>query len=126
MLIRKNLVHEQYEGFTCMDPSRTQAQFRDECDVNLIIDRFVNNGIPLPVRQDAFYGDFESMPTDFAEMCKIVEDARQQFAALPSNVRSRFDNDPIKLVEFMQDKNNLAEAVKLGLVTEQKTDKAEE
>lgn len=118
MDIRVNLIHEPSPGFECMDPSRTQQQFKEECDVNNIIERYVNAGIPITERTDAIYGDFADMPQDFGEMVNIVNDARQKFADLPSNIRDRFDNDPIKLVEFMQDETNLAEAVKLGLVAQ--------
>jgi hypothetical protein len=36
--------------------------------------------------------------------------------ALPANIRSRFDNDPAKLIDFMENPANREEAESLGLV----------
>jgi len=35
--------------------------------------------------------------------------------ALPSDVRKRFSNDPAELIDFLADKKNDEEAIKLGL-----------
>jgi phage internal scaffolding protein len=36
--------------------------------------------------------------------------------ALPAQIRSRFDNDPAKLIDFLENEQNHDEAIKLGLV----------
>ena len=41
--------------------------------------------------------------------------AQEQFAALDAAVRSRFDNDPAKFLEFTADPANADEMVKMGL-----------
>ena len=37
--------------------------------------------------------------------------------ALPAQIRSRFENDPAKLIDFLDNSENLDEAIKLGLVS---------
>ena len=46
--------------------------------------------------------------------------AQQSFESLPSELRGRFENDPAKLIDFLSDERNNAEAVKLGLKLERK------
>lgn len=45
---------------------------------------------------------------------KLIE-AQVQFAGLPARVRSRFNNEPYQLLRFVEDPQNHAEAVLLGL-----------
>lgn len=117
MLIRKNFVHEPSEGFTCLTPSRTQAQFKDECDVNNILRNYVSTGVLTHTNErEALYGDFSEVPQDYGEALAVVEEAKAKFDALPSEVRHRFDSDPLKMVQFLQDEKNREEAIKLGLV----------
>lgn len=98
-------------------PTMTQQHFKDECDINVIVDRYKVTGVlgdPLDTRTPV-YGDFSSMP-EFIDAQNIIARASEQFASLPSDVRKRFDNNPALMLEFLQDENNREEAVKLGLV----------
>lgn len=54
----------------------------------------------------------------YHEMLCKVEEVQGQFAGLPSRVRRRFANNPEQLIKFLEDPNNLPEAVKLGLIDE--------
>ncbi|CAK0755313.1 hypothetical protein CCP3SC15_2050005 [Gammaproteobacteria bacterium] len=99
-------------GVDCsVEPSRTKQSFRDECDINVIMERLVpgDEGGPPPV-----YGDFSSV-TDFQQSMEIIAEAQQQFEVLPSRVRERFANDPARMLAFLDDASNLKEAVELGL-----------
>ncbi len=118
MIIRKNLVHEPSEGYTCMTPSRTDQSQKDECDVNVIITNYVNTGIlrhtnPNPPQ----FGDFSMMPSDYGEALALIQRSEEEFMKLPSEVRDKFDNKPGNLIKFLQEEKNVDEAVKLGLVT---------
>lgn len=97
------------------EPSRTQQQFANSCDINNIMKQYNNNmsQIQEPVR--GFYGDFSSAPDFFTARNSICQ-AQESFDKLPSHVRERFDNDPGKLLQFLDNKNNQDEAIKLGLV----------
>ena len=69
------------------------------------------------ISQNARYGDF-SQVTDYQNSLNVVKHAQDQFAALSSTVRKRFDNDPAKFLEFATDPSNLSEMVSLGLATQ--------
>jgi len=97
------------------EPSMTQQQFADECDVNNILKSYTEIGHMRPNPQSQLiYGDFSAI-TDFQEAIHTVRNAQSAFDALPAKIRSRFENNPSKLVEFCKDSANLPEAIKLGL-----------
>ena len=123
MEIRKNLVHVPSVGFDCVSPSRTQQQFKEECDVNNILRNYVNTGV-LTHTSDIppVFGDFSQMPEDYGEALALIAKSKEQFEMLPSEVRERFDNKPVNLVNFLQDEKNREEAVKLGLVNAPKVE----
>lgn len=98
-------------------PGRTKQSFKDQCDINTIMARALKTGqFPLTTRQGR-YADLSSLP-DFKTALDIVVQGQSYFNALPSAIRDRFSNDPAQLLEFLNDKKNLEEAVKLGLVVE--------
>lgn len=99
-------------------PSMTKQEFKNDCDINRIMAKYKVTGV-LPVGMGiGRYGDFSGVE-DFQQAQEIIIQAETQFAALPSAVRDRFDNSPLKLLEFIADKSNLAEAKKLGLLKEE-------
>lgn len=103
-------------GLACpAGSSLTQQQFKDECDINVMVKRF--GGVPPPpVGVDlGRFADFSSAP-DYFEAQQLLVRARAQFDALPAVVRRRFGNDPQQLLAFVSDKANLAEARELGLL----------
>lgn len=106
-------------GLTFEKPSLTQQHFKDECDINLIIKRFTKNDLALmAMMSDMRYGDY-STPVDFHEAMNIVIRAQEQFDSLPSSVRDKFDNDPVKMLDFVSKKENIEESVRLGLLNKQ-------
>lgn len=117
MEIRKNLVYKPFVGLDCISPSRTQQQFKEECDVNNILRNYVNTGV-LTHTSDILpeFGDFTQVPEDYGEALALIARSEEQFGMLPSEVRERFDNKPVNLVKFLQDEKNRDEAIKLGLV----------
>lgn len=98
--------------------SRTKQSFKDECDINAIVRRFVKTGdvSVLQVRaRGAMYGDVSDVG-DLQRAYSLVDAAREGFSALPAKVRERFKNSPVELLEFLLDRENFREAVDLGLV----------
>lgn len=94
---------------------RTKQSFKDECDINRIMARFAKTGLIEHLSQRApTFGDIQDI--DFQGCMDIVAFAREQFAALPSELRDRFANDPGRLLDFLQNPENKAEAEKLGLL----------
>lgn len=102
----------------CSQGGRTKQSFGPECDINVLMRRYLQGG-ELPVGVGvATYGDF-SGPADLMDAYELVKRAELQFASLPSDVRERFKNRPANFLAFVQDKNNQAEAKKLGLLEEE-------
>ena len=94
--------------------SLTKQSFKDSCDVNLIMKRFVKTG-QLPQNDSKpFYGDFCSVGDYHTAMCRII-DSNAAFDRLDAKIRARFENDPAQLLAFLEDSANLAEAVELGI-----------
>lgn len=94
---------------------RTQQQFKDEADINVIVRRFGLTGqMPETVRVP-HSGDFTGI-VDFQGAMNAVVQAREAFMELPAELRARFDNSPQKLMVFVADGNNRAEAERLGLI----------
>lgn len=103
-------------GLAC-DPKdcMTQQQFAEECDINTIVKRFGLTGeLPDDFRMPVS-GDFTDV-VDFHTAMNMVRASQEAFMSLPAEVRYRFNNDPGRLMEFLDDERNRDEAVKLGLV----------
>lgn len=101
-------------GLECLDPTRAQQNMRDETDINVLVKRFAG-GMPIPA--PAAVAEFvdASAGFDFQQAMNQVVEAQRAFMDLPSNIRDRFANDPAKLIDFLADGRNQAEAAFLGL-----------
>lgn len=94
--------------------SLTKQSFKDECNINKIMDRFQRSGaIDHYTTRSHEYGD-TSAP-DYLEANLIIANANTMFEELPSSIRAKFENDPAKFLEFVQDDKNAQEMVSLGL-----------
>lgn len=97
------------------EEGRTKQSFKAECDINNIMARFQKTGVLAFANQhEARYGDVTGV--DFAEAMRIVADARSMFADMPARLRDRFQNDPARFLEFVQNPANKEEARALGLL----------
>jgi phage internal scaffolding protein len=102
-------------GLACEEPSLAQQHYKEECDINTILQKFSITGILPDMPVSPRYGDFTGI-NDYHTALNRVIAAQEEFEALPAQIRARFDNDPAKLIEFLQDDNNRAEAEELGIV----------
>lgn len=101
----------------CEDPSLTQQNFKDEVDINVMLEKFKVTGMmPQAVRLPS-YGDFTGV-ADYRTAIEAVRKADSAFMELPAAIRARFDNDPQKFLGFVSDSKNREEAIKLGLIPE--------
>ena len=98
-----------------MDASKTQQEFKDECDINMIIDKFGPDLSSGANRQPTF-GDFTAVD-DFQSAMELVADAQYQFDTLPAALRKRFDNDPNAFIEWF-DQASPDELKEAGLINE--------
>lgn len=100
------------------EPSLTQQQYAEECDINNIVKRYANDPATwrmLTEGKKGVYADFSEIK-DYQQMLNQVIHAQEAFMTLPASIRARFRNDPGSLLEFLQDPNNREEAVELGLI----------
>lgn len=96
-------------------PSLTDQSFKDECDINLIMEK-VLKGHPVSHinTNEAFYGDVSEIP-DFTTATQMILDADNAFMALPAKIREQFKNDPAEFIEFCQNPDNNEALIKMGL-----------
>ena len=96
--------------------SRTQQQFKDVTDVNLIIAKYrKGEEITHVNRKAGVYADVSQI-SDFQQALDKVLEAQHAFSTINAETRLRFQNDPAKFIEFLRDPNNEEEAIKMGLV----------
>lgn len=115
-----NARDEEHVGITFVQPSVAQQHFKQESDVNYIVNRYLQTGQwenvserpPVYADMSAFDGDM-----DLIRAYEAVERAEDGFMRLPSDLRKKLDNDPSKLVSWLSDESNRADAVKFGLFT---------
>lgn len=97
-------------------PSLTIQAPALDCDINEIVRRFGIGETQLPPAPDpTAYGDLSDLP-DLRAVLDLARDATERFYGLPSRIRTRFENDPAKLWDFVNDPQNDEEAVELGLL----------
>jgi len=109
-----DLVSEE-TGLVC-DPEggMTQQQFKEEADINTLVQRFGLTGeLPENVRVPQ-YGDFTGI-SDYQEAMNAVRKADEAFMELPAELRERFAHDPQRLLQFVADEKNADEALRMGL-----------
>jgi len=103
-------------------PSMTRQSEMDACDIHNILKQYSQQGFEQLVRDNAArgqYADLTSLP-DYQDALNTVIAAQDAFAALPSQVRERFLNDPARFVQFLADPANQDEAIRLGLMPDPK------
>lgn len=102
-------------GLECKDPTMAQQQFKEETDINTLLERF-GIGAQMPENPRVpMFGDFTEVK-DFQSAMNSVREAETAFLELPAKVRARFENDPQQLMEFMEFRENREEAARLGLL----------
>ncbi len=105
----------QETGLECKDPSLAQQHMKDECDINVIVERFgVTGRIPVTAIEPS-YGDFSGV-SDYHDALNRIKAADEAFMALPAKVRAKFDHDPNALLQFLQNDDNRNEAIEIGLI----------
>jgi len=98
------------------EPTMTVQSDTAETNINTIIER---------ARVSGFYSSRNSKEPIYLDCSNIgdyqacldhVKIAQEAFDSLPARVRDRFMNNPTKMVEFVSNPSNRAEAQELGLL----------
>lgn len=92
--------------------SMTQQHFKDECDINNILKAY-RGKVPAS-DEPAFFMD--CTVNDLQSAYEIAEDIGSRFDSLDSEVRAKFNNNPLELLEFVHNADNQTAAVELGLL----------
>lgn len=115
MKIKKRYDRPDNVELITSEDSLVQQQFAESTRVRNILDKFMRTGMidsnPLPPR----YEDVSEVQ-DYQSAMNLLVSVQGHFDALPSKIRDRFGNDPEKYLAFINDPNNLDEAVELGLL----------
>ncbi|WP_157941802.1 hypothetical protein [Escherichia coli] len=105
-------------GIVFEEPTMTQQHFRDECDVNKIVERAIRTGdttVFTSAQRAEFYD--ASAVTDYADAMALIDDVNDDFNSLPSATRALFGNNVKQYVEFMSNPRNWDKARELGLLS---------
>lgn len=113
--------YKSSDGHTYEEPSITQQQFKNDADINYIVQMYDSTGVyPNAVGTDQrspMFGDFANLPENAQDAYNQILDARHNFDRLPLEIRQRFNYDPAAFLEFVQNPNNIDELVAMGLAT---------
>lgn len=110
------VVHDPVDLHFGDEPSRTRQEFADECDINILMQRFERTGVISHVAQaEPMYLDLSEGVPDLMTALETVRAAEAAFMSLPASVRKEFDNDAIKFVAFAEDPDNLGKLREWGL-----------
>lgn len=102
-------------AFRVEGESLTHQEFKEECDINTIINRFGIGVNPIVPQEWVTDVDISEAATDYQSAMNQLLAAQAQFMSLPASIRSEFQNDPGKFVAFASDPENLPKMVELGL-----------
>lgn len=110
--------YEEKQGIIFKEPTMTIQSEKDNCDINVIMNRYATCGTPLPVRSDGVEPMFADVSElgDYMENFNRCKQAEEMFNALPSALRKELDNNPANLIPFIQDKKNESRCIEYGLI----------
>lgn len=109
--------HHKSKGISFEDsPSMTKQEFVKECDINNIISKYHKTGVMDNAKSsEQYYQDVSEYPS-FEEAIQYTLTAKESFMGLDPNLRKRFNNDPQRLLNFLEDPKNKKEGQELGLL----------
>ncbi|WNK14534.1 MAG: internal scaffolding protein [Microvirus sp.] len=111
-------VHSNLHSTTFDDVSLTSQNDVQQSDINYIVKQFgLTHELPYG-RSIPEYADYTDIPNDYHAARQYIDELNDAFMAYPAEIRSRFENNPANLLDFLNDNNNRDEALQLGFITE--------
>jgi len=96
-------------------PRLTEQHHISKCDIRRIVKSANKTGMIDHYASGAAYQDMLDIP-DFKSAMDRIAQAKSTFASMPAKIRSKFQNDPARFVEYCLSEATPNEAlVKLGL-----------
>ena len=95
-------------GLVCQDPHLTKQSFKDQCDINRVLDR-AKRGASLSHLENyqGEYGDFSDWDENtYQDMLLDISRANSVFYDLPAELRAEYGNNPGKFFSFVNDPAN--------------------
>ena len=109
-------------SFETEGESLTEQQFAEESQILNKIRKYDSQGFFDSInRNPAQYNDFTQVK-DLADAIDQIEQARDAFQTIPSDIRKKFNNSPSEFFDFASKESNYDELVKLGLATQKIVD----
>lgn len=97
-------------------PSLTDQQYKDDCDVNTIIERGKKTGqVNHIAKIQGQFADVSEISDLHSSMIKM-QHATEAFNKLPLKIKRRFDYDMKQLLSFLDNPQNRNEAIELGII----------
>ena len=95
----------------------TDQSYKKSSDINNIMKQYQKTGLLLePNKAFAKYVDnTTAIPLEDAH--RLVNEAKELFYELPSQLRKQMDNDPMQLESFIQNPENRDQLLKYGLIS---------
>lgn len=107
---------EQTIGVLFTEPSRTQQQFADEADINILVENALRTGdTSVFTPPDMDYLDLSDVG-DYQASLDYLNDINENFRELPATIRAKFNNNPAEYADFVVNPANLDECVELGIL----------
>lgn len=105
--IRDVYVEHEPVDLICADDGMTRQEFKDECDINVLMATYERNGsLNHFNRMSPQYLDVTDVP-DLPRAIAMMEAAETAFMTLPASVRREFDNSAVNFVAFAENPANL-------------------
>jgi len=100
------------------DSRWTKQAFKDECDINNIMGRYIASG-EIPALNQTAPQYLDTTGLEFQQAMEFVAGAQSMFEELPSSIRNRFQNDPASFLDFCSMEKNRPELAAMGLLRDE-------
>lgn len=104
------------------EESKTKQSFKDQCNINKIVDRFQRTGV-LPATQNALPRFMDVPQTDLLSALNLVREAESLFYQVPAQIRKKVNNNPVEFLQFIQNPDNMDTLDECGLLNKEATDR---
>lgn len=105
----------------CSQGGLTDQSFKNDADINIIVERFNKTGILPSIERKSYFADVTEIPT-LEQAFDIVDKAREEFGKLPAEVRRKMGDNPANLENFINDEDNTEFLKKHGVLIEKTPD----
>lgn len=116
--MENNLRKRRRVAISDFDETLTEQSHSKHCNIGNILNKYKKTGMLTHV--NSMQGRYEDFPNsvDFHAMQNVIANAKSMFESIPSHIRSMFDNDPSKFLDFAQNPENREEMLDLGFSDE--------